>query len=43
LLTDIVIFNELFTTKWSKKNNTLQIIKFFELCLLLQSKLKALR
>jgi hypothetical protein len=37
-LTDIIMFNDLHTTKWSKNYNNVQLLMFYEMCLKLQQK-----
>jgi hypothetical protein len=37
ILTEIIMFNESMATKWSKKNNSVQLKKFYTMCIRLQS------
>jgi hypothetical protein len=37
-LTDIILFNDMHTTKWSKNYNNVQLLMFYEMCLKLQQK-----
>jgi magnesium-transporting ATPase (P-type) len=38
ILTDIVMFNDMHTTKWNRKYNNLQLLFFYEMCAKLYSK-----
>jgi uncharacterized protein YejL (UPF0352 family) len=38
ILTDIIMFNDMHTTKWSPRYNNLQLLFFYEMCAKLSSK-----